>query len=193
MITTKVTKEQILEAAAQIFREKGFHAASMQDIAEAVNLQKASLYHHVSSKQEILVELLDIALDMLIERVEEVTKQAIPADEKLRKAMQTYLSMLSERRDLAAVLLLEHRSLEDEFRTRHIPRRDRFERLWRGIIEEGVKSGQFECENPRLAVKAVLGVANWTIMWFRPNGKLSAEDIAAQNAELLLGGLRTRA
>lgn len=60
-----MTREDILEAAAQIFRQKGFHGASMSDIAKAVNLQKASLYHHVSSKQEILLEILDRALQLL--------------------------------------------------------------------------------------------------------------------------------
>ncbi len=67
-----VTREDILEAAAQIFRRKGYHATSMQDIARAVRLQKASLYHHVSSKQDILVALLDRALDLLIAAMQEV-------------------------------------------------------------------------------------------------------------------------
>jgi len=64
-----VTRDDILDAAAQVFRQKGFHGASMSDIAEAVSLQKASLYHHVSSKQEILLALLDRALDMLTEYI----------------------------------------------------------------------------------------------------------------------------
>ena len=64
-----MTRDEILEAAAQIFSQKGFHATSMQDIAQAVNLKKASLYHHVNSKQEILVEVLDQALDLLIENM----------------------------------------------------------------------------------------------------------------------------
>ena len=75
-----MTRDKILEAAAQIFSEKGFHAASMQDIAKSVNLQKASLYHHVSSKQEILLELLDQALDILIERIGEVASQPDPPE-----------------------------------------------------------------------------------------------------------------
>ena len=64
-----MTREDILEAAAQVFRQKGFHGASMSDIAAAVSLQKASLYHHVSSKQEILLELLERALELLLERI----------------------------------------------------------------------------------------------------------------------------
>src|SRR3989339_317193 len=110
-----MNKEIILEAAAQIIRQKGFHATSMQDIADAVNLQKASLYHHVSSKQEILLVLLDQALDMLTERLRLVIQEDLPADEKLRQAMKTFLQILTEHSDLVSVLLLEHRSLDAEF------------------------------------------------------------------------------
>ena len=76
-----MTREDILEAAAQVFRQKGFHGASMADIAGVVNLQKASLYHHVSSKQEILLALLDRALELLFERISAISTQSIPADD----------------------------------------------------------------------------------------------------------------
>ncbi len=187
-----MTKDQILEAAAQIIGEKGFHAASMQDIARAVDLRKASLYHHVSSKQEILVEILDKALDILIKRMEEVVNQSISPEEKLRLAMHSYISALVENLDLASVLLFEHRSLEPKYRKRHIPRRDRYENLWRGIIEEGVGQGVFSGADPNLAVKVVLGIANWTIMWYRPEGPLSAKEIADQSADLFLNGICVR-
>ena len=84
-----MTRENILEAAAQVFRQKGFHGASMQDIAEAVNLQKASLYHHVSSKQEILLALLDRALELLLERISAISNQSIPADEKMQQMIRS--------------------------------------------------------------------------------------------------------
>ena len=106
----------------------------MQDIAQAVNLQKASLYHHISSKQELLVGVLDQALDLLIERMQQVLELPLSADEKMERAMRVYLTTMLEHRDLAAVLLLEHRSLKPELRERHIPRRDRFECLWRELI-----------------------------------------------------------
>jgi AcrR family transcriptional regulator len=185
-----MNREQILEASAQIMRQKGFHAASMQDIARAVNLQKASLYHHFSSKQQILLELLDQALDLLIERVSTVLVQDSPADEKLCQAMRVYLGSLAERADLAAVLLLEHRSLDPENHDRHFPRRDRFERLWRDLIQEGVDSGVFHDTDPSLTARALLGVMNWTITWYRPNGQLSIEQISDHFAALFLDGLR---
>ncbi|HEX2998291.1 MAG TPA: TetR/AcrR family transcriptional regulator, partial [Anaerolineales bacterium] len=107
-----MTREDILEAAAQVFRQKGFHGASMQDIAKAVSLQKASLYHHVSSKQEILLALLDRALELLLERIAPIAVQELPADKKLREMIRVYLQILTENTDLSAVLLFEHRSLE---------------------------------------------------------------------------------
>ena len=87
-----MTRHEILLAAAQIFQEKGYHATSMQDIAEAVDLQKGSLYHHVKSKQEILLALLDEALDMIIKKLLEILATDLTPDQKLRLAMNSYLS-----------------------------------------------------------------------------------------------------
>ena len=187
-----MTRDEILDAATQIFSQKGFHAASMQDIAQAVNLQKASLYHHVNSKQELLVTILDRALDLLIEQMEEVLEKPLPTDEKLRQAIIAYLSGLGSHRDLAAVLLLEHRSLEPEFAARHVPRRDRFEHLWRELIHQGQREGIFNCPDAGLATKALMGVMNWSITWYRPEGALPIDEIASQLADLFLNGLRTR-
>jgi AcrR family transcriptional regulator len=187
-----MTRDDILEAAAQIIREKGYHATSMQDIADAVDLRKASLYHHFNGKQKILVELLDKALDILIEELEGVVKIQVPADEKLRLAIHSYLNCLSKYNNLASVLLLEHRSLEQELRKKHISRRDRYEELWRGIIEDGISSGVFHCDDSGLATKIVLGIVNWTIMWYRKDGSLTAAEIADQSANLILNGLCVR-
>ncbi len=185
-----MTRDDILDAAAQVFRQKGFHGASMADIADAVKLQKASLYHHVSSKQEILLALLDRALDMLIEHIGGVADQSLPADEKLRQMMRAYLVSLAENSDLSSVLLFEHRSLEPKQHQRHVPQRDRFEALWRQAVEQGLREGLFHCESPALAVRALMGTLNWTITWYRPEGPRSIEQIADQYANLFLDGLR---
>lgn len=187
-----MTRDGILEAAAQIFSEKGYHAASMQDIAQAVDLQKASLYHHFSSKQEILLAILDRALDMLIANMQLVLELHCPPDEKLRQAMLVYLQTGLENRELAIVLLLEYRSLEPELRSRHMPRRDRFEHLWRDLIQEGLESGVFCCQDPALSARGLLGVMNWTITWYRPEGPLLPEMIAGQFSNLFLFGLVSR-
>jgi AcrR family transcriptional regulator len=160
-----MSREAILESAAQVFRQKGFHGASMVDIAEAVQLQKASLYHHFSSKQDILLELLDRALDMVIAGMLQVMAQNLPADEKLRLAMRSYLKLLSEQGDLVSVMLLEHRSL-------------------------GVDAGVFACDNIPLTVRGLMGVMNWTITWYRPGGELSIAEISDDFASMFMNGLK---
>jgi AcrR family transcriptional regulator len=182
-------RSEIIHAAAQIFRQKGYHGTSMQDIADSVELKKASLYHHVSGKQDILVSILDQALDLLIEDLQAVLDQDRPAEEKIRRAMRAYIDRLTQDPDLAAVLLMEHRSLEDDLRADHIARRDRFERLWRSMIDQGVKEGSFRSLDRSLVTFALLGVLNWMITWYRPNGRMRAETIADQFADLVLDGL----
>jgi TetR/AcrR family transcriptional regulator, cholesterol catabolism regulator len=187
-----MTRDDILQSAAQVFRQKGFHGASMADIAEAVQLQKASLYHHFSSKQEILLELLDIALEMVSTRMEQVMAQGILPEQKLRLAMRSYLQTLSEQGDVVSVLLLEYRSLDPEFQSRHIPNRDRFEQMWRDLLQQGVEAGAFHCENIPMAVRGLMGSLNWSITWFRPDGPMTVEQIADYFADLVIKGIEMR-
>ena len=184
-----MTRDDILEAAAQVFRQKGFHGASMNDIADAVKLRKASLYHHVASKQEILLDLLDRALELLNERISAITTQSLTADEKLRQMIHAYLSILAENMDLASVLLFEHRALDRRQHARHIPNRDKFESLWKDVISEGVQQKRFACDDPALATRALFGSLNWSITWYRPNGDLTVDQIADQYTDLFLHGL----
>ncbi|TET81741.1 MAG: TetR/AcrR family transcriptional regulator [Anaerolineales bacterium] len=185
-------KSDILQAAAQIFRRKGYHAASMQDIADAVHLQKASLYHHVTGKQDILLAILDKALDLLIDDLQHVVDSDLTPEEKIRRAMQIYIERLTEDTSLAAVLLLEYRSLEPDLRVRHIERRDRYDHLWRGLIREGVEANLFRPVDEAVATFALLGVQNWMITWFRQDGRFTARQLADQFCDLFINGLRVR-
>lgn len=183
-------RSDILQAAAQIFRLKGYHATSMQDIADAVHLQKASLYHHIESKQEILLAILDMALDILIDDLHQVVISDYSPEEKVKRAMSMYIERLTEDAGLAAVLLLEYRSLGPEVRTQHIQRRDRYEKLWRDLIREGVEANVFRPIDEAIATFALLGVQNWTITWFREDGRLTAPQLADEFCTLFLNGLR---
>jgi len=103
--------------------------------------------------------------------------------------IRAYLQILAENTDLSSVLLFEHRSLERKQHARHVPNRDRFEALWREVLEEGVASKLFKCDNPALSARAILGIMNWTITWYRPQGSLTIDEISDQYSNLLLNGL----
>lgn len=182
-------RADIVQAAAQIFRQKGYHATSMQEIADAVHLQKASLYHHVESKQDILLEILDHALDRLTADISGVIDSDLSPTLKLRLAMRAYTAMLTEDRDLASVLLLEYRGLDAKLRVRHIARRDRVDHLWRRLVQEGMDAGEFRTVDPVMTSFALLGVQNWMITWFHEDGRLTAAQAAEGFADLFLKGL----
>lgn len=187
-----MSRQTILDAAARIFSEKGYHATSMNDIANAVNLQKASIYYHVASKQEILLLILDEALDLVISRVSEVISNNSPIEEKLRSAVQIYLTTLTEQPNLASVLLLEHKSLKPEFHDRHVPRRDKFEQLWRDLLQKGTEDEVFKIADVHLTTRALLGLMNWVVTWYRADGALTATEIADQYTDLILEGIFNR-
>lgn len=184
-----MTRDDILDAAAQVFRQKGFHGASMADIAEVLDVQKASLYHHVESKQEILLALLDRALGMLTEHISTISSQNTPPDQKLRLMIRGYLSGLAENADLTSVLLFEHRSLDKKSHARHVPHRDKFEKLWRDVLDEGMEKEIFELKDTGLATRAIMGTLNWTLTWYHPNGPKSIEQIADEYSDFILKGM----
>jgi TetR/AcrR family transcriptional regulator, cholesterol catabolism regulator len=187
-----ISRDLILESAAQVFCQKGYNGASMADIAKVVGLQKATLYHHFGSKQEILAELLDRAMEIVTENMTQVLLLDCRPDEKIKLAMRAYLQVLCEQPDLSSVLLLEYRSLEKELYKRHIVNRDKFEKLWRDLIREGVDSGTLCSDSVSMTVRAMLGVMNWTITWYRSEGKLSGEEIADMFSNLFLDGISTK-
>ncbi len=186
-----ISRDQILESAAQVFCQKGYNGASMADIAEAVGLQKATLYHHFGSKQEILAELLERAMAIVSGNMAQVLQMDSPPDEKLKTAMRTYLQVLCEQPDLSSVLLLEYRALEKEQYKKHIHNRDKFEKMWRDLVKEGIDSSQLHSESVSMTVWALIGVMNWTITWYRPEGKLSAGEISDLFFNLFLEGLKS--
>lgn len=187
-----ISRDLILESAAQVFCQKGYNGASMADIAKAVGLQKATLYHHFGSKQEILAELLDRATTILTDNMDQVLQRDCPLDEKLKLAMRGYLHVLCEQADLSSVLIMEYRSLEKELYAKHIKNRDKIEKMWRDLVREGVDSGKFQTESVSMTVWALLGVMNWTITWYRSEGKLSGEEIADLFSNLFLDGISTK-
>jgi AcrR family transcriptional regulator len=186
---TKVTKDEILQAAVHLFNHSGYHATSMQDIAHTVGIKKPSLYHHFESKEAILLEILETGMAQLIAEIEAIVDSDEPPDQKLQHAIQSHARIIAANPEGAAVFMREDRGLGEVYLEHYLTRRDRFEELMRQIVQAGVEQGVFRQTDVTIAVKAVLGMVNWMTRWYRPEGRLSAEEIATFFSRLVLQGL----
>jgi AcrR family transcriptional regulator len=186
-----VNREDIIRAAAQVFRERGFHGTTVQQIADAVGLQKGSLYHHIASKEELLHEVVMAGLTQLGERLEAVVNSPYSPAEKLRQLIETHIRYAAENLDIATVVLFEHRAMLGfpALRDEYVSRRDFFESQFRRAIQEGADSGDFRPVDVPIVAQTLLGAHNWLVMWYRPQGRLSPQEIATVIADTFLCGL----
>lgn len=188
----KVNRDDILEAAIRLFNQNGYHATSMQDVARAVDIKKPSLYHHFESKEAILLTILEMGMDRLISELESIARSERDSASKLRDAIQTHASAIAQNPSGAAIFFREDRGLGDDYLAHYVERRDHFERLFRLIVQEGIDRGQFRTNDVAITVQAILGTINWMTRWYRPAGRLSAEQIADQFSDLFVDGLCSR-
>ncbi len=192
-MATPDTRDRILRAAAALFRQKGFNGASMQDLAEAVGLTKSSLYHHFPSKQALLSEILELTVERGTPAVRAIAEAGLPAAERLRRAVSHHIIDLIQDQDAVACFVEEGRFLASAYRPAHIAKRDRYEQLFRRIVEDGVEAGEFRPLDVRLASLAVLGMCNSVAAWYRPEGEFGPAEIAAEYAELAAQALSAAA
>lgn len=180
---------EILDAAARLFKEKGFHATSMRDIADAVGMQKGSLYYHIASKEELLFRISHDAINAVIARLEAIAEAPLSPTEKLRQAIENHVLTLCERLDLLSVFLRESKTLTAEQQAQILERRKRYEELFESILEEGIAAGEFRAVDVPIVASGLLGMLNWMHQWYRPDGRLSPQQIAAIFVDLTLRGL----
>lgn len=184
----KISREDIVEAAIRLFNQNGYHATSMQDVAEAVDLKKPSLYHHFASKEAILLAILDTGMDRLIAEVEAIAASRQSGAAKITAAIHAHAAIIAGNPDAAAVFLREDRGLGEGYMVHYLAKRDRFERLLREIVQQAVDDGEFRSMDVPIAVQALLGMINWMSRWYRADGRLSAYQIADSFAGLFLNG-----
>lgn len=179
----------ILRAAAVAFRDKGFEAAGMRDIAEQAGLSAANLYYYFGSKVELLYTCQDLALDGLLEAVRAARALEGGAPARLRAVIEAHLHVVLEELEAGAAHLAVD-ALPPDLRARVVDKRDRYERALRALVAEGVRAGEFAPCDPTLVTRALLGALNWTAQWYRPDGKTPAAAVRASFTEYLLRGLR---
>ncbi len=182
--------EEVYRAALRLFREKGYHATSMQDIAEAVGLYKGSLYHYIGGKEDLLVQVFERAMGTLLADVERIVADtSLGPSMQLRAIVQAHVTCVSENLDALTVYLHEFRALAGESLANVREQRDRYAQLVAEIVGRGVRLGEFETADVGIATLGLLGMCNWVCQWYQPEGRLGPAQIGGYFADLVLGGL----
>jgi TetR/AcrR family transcriptional regulator, cholesterol catabolism regulator len=182
---------EICRIAARVFYAKSYDGASMQDIAEAVGLTKAGLYHHVGSKDRLLYEIQNYGMDILDETVLAPIKDIPDPREKLRQTIIGHIDLIVRARDQEiTVILHENRSLSGPLRKKLNARKrgyiDYLVELIRRVQEQSGRPPQVP---PRIAAFALLGMINWLYQWYKPEGQVKQDELGAYYTDFFFRGL----
>ena len=183
---------QIIEAAARVFAERGFHGATTQDIADVLGIRQASLYYYFSSKEAALELVCLKGVEGFFESGKAIAAGPGTARERLSLLINSHLSPLRDRGNFVKVFLNERQHLPTESR-RRIGRWSRgLERIFEEVITEGVAKGEFRADlNARLATLAILGMCNAASSWYRKEN-VSVAEIREDFARLVIDGIAER-
>ncbi len=182
--------DEIIAAAAKVFRTRGYHAATVQDIADEVGILKGSLYHHFESKEDLLYLIVKEPIARMYQTMGEIVATDLPAPEKLRRAILAHVEAFDRHYPHLFVYLREREEMKRRFRELIKLSPKQYERFWQQILREGIKSGEFRADlDVQVVSYGLLGMLNWLYQWYRPQGRLSVREVAEQFTAIALSGL----
>ncbi|WP_038042445.1 TetR/AcrR family transcriptional regulator [Thermus tengchongensis] len=183
-------REQILTIAGHLFSQRGYHATSMRELAKHLNLQGGSLYAHITSKEELLIEVVRQAAERFLKVLEGLKGDPVA---KLKGLVRGHLGVIAQELPRATVFFHEWKHLSPPLLEEAKALRRRYEEGVQAVIQEGMEQGVFRVDNLRLATLFVLSALNWTYQWYRPDGPLSLEELSEAYATLILRALGVEA
>src|SRR5712692_8665541 len=184
------SRQEILRTAARLFQQRGYDATSMNDVAAALKLSKGGLYHHFQSKDEILFEIMNHAMEITQERVLDPVRGIADPEERLRSLIRRHIEVVLSVRDREiTVMLHENHPLSPSLRRRINTRKKDYVHFVESLIAELQRARQSKgIVSPRAAAFALLGMINWIYQWYRPEGTLQEEDLVRQYTEMFFAG-----
>jgi TetR/AcrR family transcriptional regulator len=182
----------ILKSAAAAFRRRGYHGASVDEIASALEMTKGNLYYYFRNKEEILYACHEYSLDVLLALLDDVRADESTPEEKLRKLVLAFVHLLLDELQ-ATALTIDLQALSPPLLRKIIARRDTFDRGLRAIIQQGMDQGRFAPGDPKMIAFAMMGAVNWITKWYDPAGPMTSQDIGRAFADYLVGGLTREA
>jgi len=188
---TSPREDQVRAAALRLFKEKGYHATSMRDIATAVGINKGSLYSYIHSKEDLLIPVFERAMGVLLEQIEHITADAsLSPTERLKRAIHAHVSAVANNLDVLTVYLSEWRQLATESLATNRGQRERYAELFHQILRDGVAAGEFRSMDTRIVMLGMIGMSNYLFRWYRPDGRLTPSQVADELIEMVMHGVR---
>lgn len=180
------TERAFIEVATRLFAERGYNGTSIADISKELGLTTASLYYHVSSKQQLLLRVLAASISQFLERLEAIAGDGVDPKLKLRAAIENHLCFVLSNTNAVAVFLRERRFLDSPYKEQYQSRVERYDQLFTNIIQEGMDQAVIPSGDATLTRLAILGMINWTVEWYRPEGRLGRDDITEMFSDLII-------
>jgi TetR/AcrR family transcriptional regulator, cholesterol catabolism regulator len=191
-MTSGNKQAEIVSAAIRLFQQKGYHATSMQDIADAVGLQKGSLYHYISSKEDLLVEIFNDAIAQYNARLSRIVAMKLPVRDRLELAIRYHIEGIAENLGVLTIFLRESYALNAQQQAKVALGTATYNEMFERLFTEGVATGEVRELDPRLAARTVLGACNWFYRWYRPDGRKSLDEIVPFMIDIIFHGIASR-
>jgi AcrR family transcriptional regulator len=191
VIETGARRREIDEVASELFRANGYSATSIRDIAKALDIQGASLYAHVASKEDLLWAIVDRAANDFEAGADRATADTMisDAEERLAALVEAHVEVVTADPERSSVFVTEWRHLSEPRRATISVRRDAYEARFRDAIRDGIAVGSFRATDPAIAATFILTALNGIATWYRPDGRLGPDRIADHYVELALRSL----
>jgi len=182
-------RDAIVDTSARVFAQQGYHATGIAELCTVNQLGKGALYHYIGSKEELLAAIHDRVMDEVETGAERVAEAGGSPSEQLRRLGDALLDVIHRYPEHVWVFLHEFPALTGERAERFRKRRRAYERHVEAVLREGVEAGEFRAIDPWLASRAWLGMHNYTYLWLKPGGRLSARAVAQPFADIFLHGI----
>jgi AcrR family transcriptional regulator len=192
MVTARNSRADVVAAAGRLFAERGYHGTSMRDLGRELGLLGSSLYAHVESKQDLLVEVVEEGARLFEESARRAMVEEGSASDRLRNLISGHVDVVLDNPDVVRTFLNEARMLDDDHRARVIGARDRYEAGFRAAISAGVADGSFRDDvDPKLGAIFILSILNAIERWYRPTGATGRDELVDRLSDFALIGLVT--
>ena len=182
-------QERLFDMAAALFAAKGYHGTSINDLAQAMGLQKGSLYHYFKSKEELLFRLLDEYITAALQEIEKICLLEDEPSEKLRQFMLFYSGFYAGDRDRLVLLINDIDKLGEPYKSQVIEKERRYYRALTGIFTQLQDAGIMKPIPPAVAAYAFFGMVHYTCKWFQQDGDISAESLGEMFLEIFTKGV----